>query len=252
MSKTLAELIEETSRADKPAGRRKRAKRPAEPVLGNDAGRSDADARAVAPAAETVDGEKLRRFCHALLFECHFNATEAYLQVYPGVTRGSAAELGSKLLKNLDTRQLLADMARAATMRGELNQDYIIGCWVAISQADVMDFFETDDKGTLTLRNLAQVDPRLRRNIASLKVTTSKINEMVTEQKVELKLWDKVGVLRDMGNAAGLLRDLGEKQSDNIAAAIEQGFDRVRKQLGGRTFDAAGVQIPDGEVVNGR
>lgn len=214
-------------------------------------GPSDANPGAVAAPTEIFDAERVRRFCHALLFECHFNATEAYLQVNPTVTRGSAGELGHRLLKQVETRALLAEMAKEATTRNELSQDYIIGCWVAISQADVMDFFEADEKGTLTLRNLAKVDPRLRRSISSIKVVTQKINEMVTEQRVELKLWDKVGVLRDMGNAAGLLRDLGEKQGDNIASAIEQGFERVRKQLGGRTFDGNGVQIPTGEVVNG-
>lgn len=217
-------------------------------------GPSDSGASAVAPppvAAHVLEEHKLREFCHALMFRTGFNATEAYLAVEPHVQRNTAGEQGYRLLKRDETRRILADMAKAAWERHELDQDFIIGSWIAIARADVMDFFEADDTGILKLRNLEKVDAVKRRNIAAIKVTTQKVNEMVVEQRVELKLCDKVAVLRDMGNASGLLRDLGEKGgSSDVASAIEQGFERVRRKLGGRTFDGAGLEIPT-EETNG-
>jgi hypothetical protein len=140
---------------------------------------------------------------------------------------------------------MLAEMSRAALERNQLDADYIIGCWVSMSMANVMDYFETDATGTLKLRDLSKLDVKIQRNLAQLEVTTEKVNEMVTSQKVKLKVVDRRQVFDSMAKAAELFGPLGgaEDSAKGIAEAIEQGFERVRKKQGGRTFDAAGIDI---------
>jgi len=140
---------------------------------------------------------------------------------------------------------MLAEMAKAAVERNELDQDYIIGCWVSMSMANVMDYFEADAKGSLKLRDLTKLDVKVQRNIAHLEITTEQVNEMVTSQKVKLKLVDRRATLSDMAKAAELFGKIGDEGVGGIADAIEQGFERVRKRQGARTFDAAGIDITE-------
>jgi hypothetical protein len=196
-------------------------------------------------AGAVLEAHQLREFCHALMFRCRFNATEAFLSLNPHVTRASAAQLGSVLLNQLETQHVLAEMAKSAVERNELDQDYIIGCWVAMSMANVMDYFQTDEKGNLTLRDLSKLDVKVQRNIAGLEVTTEKVNEMVTAQKIKLKLVDRRATLSDMAKAAELFGKIGAEEAGDIANAIEAGFERVRKKQGGRTFNEAGADITE-------
>lgn len=144
-------------------------------------------------------------------------------------------------------------MVKAAWERNELDPAYIIGCWVAMSRANVMDYFEADAAGTLKLRDLSKLDVVVQRNISQLEVTTEKVNEMVTAQKVKLKLVDRRQVLDSMAKAAELFGPLGgpEDSQKGIADAITEGFERVRKRLGGRTFDAQGIDITSAQEATG-
>ena len=207
---------------------------------------------AAVPAAPPLDDLKLRTFCAALL-KANFNATAAYLEVSPTVTRESAATAGYLLLRNPETQRILAEVTKAAWERNELDPAYIIGCWVAMSRANVMDYFEADAKGQLTLRNLSALDPVIQRNVSQLEVTTERVNEMVTSQKVKLKLVDRRQVLDSMAKAAELFGPLGGAQDSQkgIADAITEGFERVRKRLGGRTFDAQGIDITSAQEATG-
>jgi hypothetical protein len=177
------------------------------------------------------------------MFTHRFNATEAFLAINPLVTRESAAVSGSRLLNDAKTAEVLAAMAKEASEIRGLDQDYIIGCWVAMSMANVMDYFESDAKGHLTLRDLAKLDVKVQRNIAQLEVRSEKVSDMVTAQTIKLKLVDRKAVLHDMATAAELFGKLGSEERGEIASAIEEGFERVRKKQAGRTFDAAGIDI---------
>jgi hypothetical protein len=87
-----------------------------------------------------LDDAKVRDFCHHYLFKTNCNATEAYLAIQPGVTRASASVLGSRLLGRVRTQELLAEIAAGAAQRNKLDEDYIIGCWIAMSRANVFDY----------------------------------------------------------------------------------------------------------------
>jgi hypothetical protein len=198
----------------------------------------------VAVSAPVLDEHKLREFCHALMFKCRFNATEAYLTLDPTVTRGSASVLASRLLADVKTGEMLAEMAKSAVDRNELSQDDIIGAWIAMSRANVMDYFDCDEKGQLKFRDLSKLDVKIQRNIAHLEVTTEKVSEMITSQTVKLKLVDRRATLHDMAKAAELFGPLGNEQgAGGVAEAIDRGFERVRAKLGAKTFDAAGIDI---------
>jgi hypothetical protein len=180
------------------------------------------------------------------MFKCGFNATEAFLLVKPHVTRESAAVGANRLLSSAKTQAVLAEMAKAAVDRNELDQDYIIGCWVALTRSDVFTYFEQDEKGNLTLKKkLPELSFAHRRNIKKIKMRTEQVNEMVTAQHVELEMHDWKGAVDSMAKAAGLFGKIGEEATGGIADAIERGFERVRKQQGGRTFDAAGIDITE-------
>lgn len=197
-----------------------------------------------------LEDHRINEFCHAFLFgTARYNATEAYLVINPTVSRGSASELGSRLLARVETQQALARMAREALARNELRANEIIGHWLAMSVANVMDYFDIDEKGQLSLKDLTKLDVAVQRNISQLEVTTEKVNEMVTAQKVKLKLVDRRAVLDSMAKAAELFGKLAREDqgNDGIASAIEQGFERVRKRMGGQTIDATAAI--EGEVV---
>lgn len=153
----------------------------------------------------------------------------------------------------METQKLLAEVSKAAWERNELDPDYIIGCWVSMSMANVMDYFEADEKGTLLLKDLTKLDVKVQRNLAQLEVTTEKAGEMVTVQKVKLKLVDRRQTLDSMAKAAELFGKIGDAEGNkgDIATAIEQGFERVRKRMGGRTFDATGIDITQAQEVTG-
>jgi hypothetical protein len=197
------------------------------------------------PAAIILEDHLLKEFCHALMFKHRFNATEAILSINPNLTRGSAAVAGSQLLNQPKTAEILAEMARSAVDRNELDADYIIGCWVAMSMANVMDYFEGDEKGNLKLRDITKLDVKVQRNIAQLEVTTDTASEMIVSQKIKLKLVDRRATLDSMAKAAELFGKLGTEERGEIASAIEEGFERVRKRQGGRTFDAAGIDVTE-------
>jgi hypothetical protein len=64
-------------------------------------------------------------------------------------------------------------------------------------------------------------------------------------QKIKLKLVDRRATLDSMAKAAELFGKLGTEERGEIASAIEEGFERVRKRQGGRTFDAAGIDVTE-------
>jgi hypothetical protein len=198
----------------------------------------------VVALAPILTEHQLNEFCHAFLFKNRFNATESFLSISPHVTRETASVSGSRLLTEARTIGLLADMSRSALERNELSQDEIIGAWIAMSRANVMDYFDVDDKGHLKFRDLSKLDVKIQRNIAHLEVTTEKVSEMITSQTVKLKLVDRRATLHDMAKAAELFGPLGNEQgAGGVAEAIDRGFERVRAKLGAKTFDAAGIDI---------
>ncbi len=141
-------------------------------------------------------------------------------------------------------------MVKAAWERHALDPDYIVGCWAAMSRANVMDYFETDEGGRLKLRDISKLDVATQRNISQIEVTTEQVNEMVTAQRVRLKIIDRRAVLDSMARAAELFGQGGGQDGQNIADAITEGFERVRQRMG-RTFDAEGIDITNAQEATG-
>jgi hypothetical protein len=195
-----------------------------------------------------LEEEMIRRFCHALLFECGFNATDAYLKVDPTVTRGSAGTIAARLLRSVRVQSKLAEIINTAKARDGLDQAKIIAIWNAMSDANILDYYDEDKDGRLVLTKLKRLPIEKQQNIAQIEVTTDTINDMTVQQRVKLKLIDRKSVTDSMARAAGMFGDLGKPPEDDgdIAKAIEEGFERVRKAMGGKTFDGkTGEEVID-------
>jgi hypothetical protein len=88
----------------------------------------------------------------------------------------------------------------------------------------------------------------VQRNIAQIEITTTKVNEMVVEQRVKLKVDERRGALDSMARAAGMF-GVQEEDIGNLAKLIEEAAERARK-AGTRTFDGkTGLPIQEGEIV---
>jgi hypothetical protein len=187
-----------------------------------------------APPAEEFE---VRRFLHAFLYETGFNITAAYLAIRPHVLRKTAANEGSLLLKRPDVQRLLAEVTAAAWQRQEIDRDYVIGGWVALSRGNVYDYFDEDDAGRLVLRKKSSLPVEIQRNVKKLKVRTftyysPKTEISTTEQVVELELHDRKAAFDSLARAGGLFGDLEQDTANDVAKAIEQGFARVARKLG--------------------
>lgn len=205
-------------------------------------------------AGVPLEDHELKEFCHAYLFTKQFNGTEAYLSIRPNVTREAAAVSAHRWLNDAKTAGMLREMIKAAWERNELDQDFIVRNWVAMSQANVFDYFIVDAENYMTLKPTVDLTLDQQRNVRKLKITTRTIEREdlpdILEQRVELEIVDRKGVFDSMAKAAGLFGklDTGEQVGDT-AQLIERAFERVRKLAGARTFDnATGAQVPEGAV----
>lgn len=206
-------------------------------------------------AVQQVENEELVRFCHAYLYETGGNATEAYLAIRPQVKRASAAVSAKRLLSRANTKQILNEMRQQSLERMGLDADDILQKWVAMSEANMMDYMASTEDGYLVMRDLTELPKPIQQNITQLEVTTDRIgkqgDDAIMRQRIKLRIVDRKAVLDSMARVAGLFAEQEDDDQGNIAKAIEEGFARVAEGAArARTIEGELDNIEDGELVD--
>jgi phage terminase small subunit len=143
------------------------------------------------------------------------NAADAYRKAGYKCTGPHAASVGGARL--LADAGILQEIERGLAKQREkiaVDADEILDEWKAIAFSDLADFFYRVD-GQLKLKEIDEMEPRVRRAIASVKVkqiTTGPDKGRV--QVLEIRLWDKNSALVCLGKHKKLLNDTPDVNLD--------------------------------------
>ena len=181
--------------------------------------------------------QRYRQFAHEY-FTRGFNASKAYRRVYGNTASDKSVEAAaSRLLRNVKVRELLISKAAAAQKLHEIDEDFVIGHWLAMTRADVFDYFRMSDdpktEGHLVIRaaDLNKLTVEQRQNVKKLKIrnTTSQGDDYERrEQTIELEIESRAKAVENIAKMLGLYREKKSGDGD-IATLIREAEARVQR-----------------------
>lgn len=137
-----------------------------------------------------------KKFIIEYLANC--NATEAYRKVYPKSRPGSAAQNGSRLLRNDKVSAALNEKFREIWDKREADIGRVYADVKHLALSDIKDIADLKNE-VLTLKDFDKIDTRA---IQQVKIVTetkpSKLGEDIVTTRKEIKLYDKTKVLSDI------------------------------------------------------
>lgn len=205
--------------------------------------------RGVVPAPKRLSTEeRRRRFAHEYLFgKQPFNATEAYISACPDnrkPKRKSAGEMGSKWLKEPFVQHELGRLVKQASQRREIDQDFVLGHWIAMTQANVFDHFRVQEGGPndghLVLKSPEELTLEQQQNVRKLKVRTTNYKREdgteIAEQTVELEIEHKKHAIDQLAKFLGLGGgDDGEEE--DLVRELREAEERALRRAATVTID---------------
>lgn len=214
------------------------------------------------PPAESdllaLDGAELRHETFAQRWVTHGNATAAAIDA--GYSPETAAQQGSRLLKDVKVRRRIGELQEQAIARNGLNRDRIIQELAAIGFSDPSELFYTDASGSPCIRPIEEWSPAARRAIKSVKVkrivptVTAGVYGIVQMpyDVLEFQFWDKTTPLIKLGENLGMFaKTVRVKHSLDEAARelqdiLNRGFARKyeRQTLLGASNSSVPVPLP--------
>ena len=105
-----------------------------------------------------------------------FNATRAYMKANPGVTYGSAAVLGSKILKRPEVAAEIKRQKEERMNRAFFSEEDIFQKYMEIAFADITDFVEFRHGG-FEFKSQEEIDGTIVSEISDGKVTKIKLED---------------------------------------------------------------------------
>jgi hypothetical protein len=165
--------------------------------------------RARKASALTASGLQPQHELFALEFLKDYNGTQAYMRVRPRVTPKAASVAAGYLLANAGVRAFIkAKMAQVAE-RVSFEVEDVIRQLVAIAGADLADFIDIDG----SLLPIHAMPRHARSALASVKLSKKNLTagDGVTEDVVEIKLWDKNRALETLARVMGMIIDRNER-----------------------------------------
>lgn len=122
--------------------------------------------------------------------------------------RGHAAEVNAeKLLRKTEVQVAIKEQLSDRCDRLIVTADKVTEEWQLIGHSDMLNYFGVNADGTEYLKRLCDMDPLARRALSSLKIKRrleGPANDKVPVEIIELRLWSKVEVLKNLGRVAGL------------------------------------------------
>lgn len=152
-----------------------------------------------------------------------FNATRAYMKANPGVTYGSAAVLGSKMLKRPEVAAEIKWQKEARMNRAFFSEEDIFEKYMEIAFADITDFVEFVGGG-FRFKNQEEIDGTIVSEISDGKVT-------------KIKLEDRMKALQWLTDHMDLATPEQKARIENLQLQSE----RLKRDAGGNDED--GVEI---------
>jgi phage terminase small subunit len=147
------------------------------------------------------------RFCQEYLVD--LNAAAAYRKAYPKANARSAEQAGSRLLRNVKVAARVEALMKTRADRVQVTTDDVLRELIAVGTSDIDDV-ELDRDGRLVVRDGAPV--HARKSVSSVKVRRRLIPrgtdlEPIEEITTEIKLWNKVEALRQLGQHLGMFKE---------------------------------------------
>lgn len=136
-----------------------------------------------------------------------FNATEAYLSVYPGATRKSAYTAGTMLLNRPLVKKIIKDAQDKAMSKLEVTTERIMQELARIALVDIGDLLNEDGG----LRKISDIPEDARRALAGLEIV--ELYEKADGEKLsvgdikKIKLEGKTRALELLGKCHGMFTD---------------------------------------------
>ena len=137
------------------------------------------------------------------------------------------------------------ELARLSDMFRAMEDSKTIDCtklWIEIAKANVFDFLETADDGTLKLRDDAkEMSAEQQRAIRKIRITKStrhfKDGEREVTVNTEIELWDRLAALNAIAQVQKLFKDSNDSGMEGLANMLAERLNSYQ-QRGGRIFDA--------------
>ena len=165
--------------------------------------------------------QRYRQFAHEYLTG-GYNGSLAYRRVYGmALSEASARASAARLLANVNVQRILTDLAEEASARNRVDQNFVISCWKAMTEADTFDYFRISDdpktEGHLVMisTDLNELTKEQRQNVKKLRIrnrTTSGESKEGSpwerhEQIIELEIIDRAKAVENIAKTLGLYRE---------------------------------------------
>ena len=146
-----------------------------------------------------------------------YKIADAYLKIWPGVSRRVATVNGNKKLKSPLIAAYVAGVVQAHMAKYDVTEDTIIGEMASIAFADIADLVDKDGS---VIKNVNEMPEKARRAVAS--VTEDR------EGKITVKLCNKEKALEMLGRHRKMFTDVHEiSTNEDLATAIMGGRKRA-------------------------
>lgn len=151
--------------------------------------------------------DKQERFCQEYLID--LNATQAAIR--SGYSKHTAQEIGTQNLSKLLIQQRLIELNKSRLEATGISQKRVLEEYAKIAFFDIREIFDVDGG----LVNVKQIDNNSAGAIASIKSSEEwgedeDGNKVITGTIKEVKVFDKIRALQDLGKHLGLF----EKDND--------------------------------------
>lgn len=156
---------------------------------------------------------KQEQFCQEYLID--LNATQAAIR--SSYSPATAASQGQRLLRNVEIQARISELNKSRLEATGISQKRVLKEYAKIAFFDIREIFDVDGG----LINVKQLDANNAGAIASIKSSEEwgedeEGNRVVTGTLKEVKVFDKIRALQDLGKHLGLF------EKDNSQKVVEQ------------------------------
>lgn len=157
-------------------------------------------------------------------------------EVAPGVDEPQVPKAGPADFPDLrgwgGLRKVKKEMKRSATIMA--NREAIAWELLAMGSTKITDIMEWDEAGNVRVKASKKIDERHVGMIKSVKQTFDKEGRM---SSLEVVLYDRVGLLRTLAQAAGLMQKEADEDKPSVVGVTLRGPKEKRKP---KTYDNQG------------
>lgn len=160
--------------------------------------------------------EKQKIFADEYLID--LNATRAYRKAYPPVKKDeTAAQAGSRMLRNVKVADYIAERMQARQERTEITQDRVLEELAAIAFARATDYAEVRDDQVF-IKDTAGLSENQIKAIAGIKQGKFGIEVKLNDKEKALELLGRhLGMFKDRVEISGL-----EEEKTKLSDLIDQ------------------------------